>query len=384
MFIELRGVGFVNKGAELMLHTILYCVKKEIPEARFIMERSTTSPFKKKWEHGIYTKFKFKKFGLKSDTFSFLIPAFFLNKFGYAKESQVSCVLDASGFAYGDIWGARLAGKGMADHITEWKKRGKKVILLPQAFGPFSNMDLRRKMEIILEQADLVFARDKTSYNYLNEFGIANGRLDLKPDFTNLIAGTLPEYFDSSKFEVAVIPNAKMIKVTEDKVSERYAHFLKEVIEVTHELGYKPFFLLHEGKADRDLIETVNNSLSTPIPVIDEMNPLHVKGIIGASRAVVTSRFHGLVSALSQAVPCLATGWSHKYEMLLADYDYPEGLCSTSLTKEEIHELLTSFFNNESRAWLINKLKIKSEEEKVKSKEMFNKVISVIYGGLRR
>jgi polysaccharide pyruvyl transferase WcaK-like protein len=384
MLIELRGVGFVNKGAELMLHTILNCVKKEIPGARFLMERSTTSPFKKKREHGIYTKFKFKKFGLSTDTFSFLIPAYFLNKLGYAKESQVSCVLDASGFVYGDIWGAKPAGKRMADHIIEWKKKGKKVILLPQAFGPFSSIDLRKKMEIILEQADLIFARDKTSYNYLNEFGIANGRLDLKPDFTNLIAGTLPEYFDSSTFEVAVIPNAKMIKVTENKVSERYPHFLKDVIEVTHELGYKPYFLLHEGKADRDLIEKVNNSLSTPIPVIEEVNPLHVKGIIGASRAVVTSRFHGLVSALAQAVPCLTTGWSHKYEMLLEDYEYPEGLCTTSLNKSEIQGLLKTLLNTESRLMLINKLKVKSEIEKVKSREMFNKVISVIYGGLRR
>jgi len=38
----------------------------------------------------------------------------------------------------------------------------------------------------------------------------------------------------------------------------------------------------------------------------------------------VSSRFHGLISALSAAVPALACGWSHKYAELMSDYGCPE------------------------------------------------------------
>ena len=87
-------------------------------------------------------------------------------------------------------------------------------------------------------------------------------------------------------------------------------------------LGYKPYFLIHEAKMDRKVAEAINQKLIIKLPIIQEDNPLYIKGMIAKCKAVVTSRFHGLVSCLSQAIPCLSTGWSHKYETLLKDYNY--------------------------------------------------------------
>ena len=44
MIIELRGVEFVNKGAELMLQAIVQKVRKELPNTIFVMEKTARSP----------------------------------------------------------------------------------------------------------------------------------------------------------------------------------------------------------------------------------------------------------------------------------------------------------------------------------------------------
>lgn len=172
MFIELRGVEFVNKGAELMLHAILQEIGRELPKAKFVMKATGRSPIAKLRKNNIYIKSDLKRNNLNLEPYLKFVPNFILNAAGIASKSQINVILDGSGFAFGDKWGAKKAGFRMADHITKWKNENKKVILLPQAFGPFSKEDIILKMKIILENADLVFARDKVSYDYLTKIKV--------------------------------------------------------------------------------------------------------------------------------------------------------------------------------------------------------------------
>lgn len=377
MYIELRGVEFTNKGAELMLYAILDQVKKRFPEAEFVMEyRRNRSPITKHRELGIKTKFKFKRFRSFFKMITPLIPTPFLNSLNFVKERQIKHVLDGSGFAFGDKWGADKAGERLGDHIGKWKSEGKKIVLLPQAFGPFEQPDLKKQMHEILKYADLIYARDPISYDYLIQLRPDRKKIRLKPDFTNIIEGDKTEDVVNNDKNVAIIPNFKMIEATETRISREYPAFLHKAINQVQEQGYSPFFLMHSLDKDEEIAEAINDKLDKSIPIIKETDPLKVKGLIGNSKAVITSRFHGLASALSQAIPCLTTGWSHKYQMILKDYDYSEGMCNVvdADVEEKIIDILNSKTNQRIRA----KLHHKALEQKKRSEEMWEEIFDIL------
>jgi colanic acid/amylovoran biosynthesis protein len=64
------------------------------------------------------------------------------------------------------------------------------------------------------------------------------------------------------------------------------------------------------------ICELINSTLEKKIEIVSNCGAKEIKGIIGNSKITVSSRFHGVASSLSQGVPCLATSWNHKYEML--------------------------------------------------------------------
>jgi polysaccharide pyruvyl transferase WcaK-like protein len=112
--------------------------------------------------------------------------------------------------------------------------------------------------------------------------------------------------------------------------------------------------------------------------VIKEDNPLHIKGIISKSAAVFSSRFHGLVSCLSQAIPCLATGWTHKYEMLLNDYNYSEALLDIHCDDELLYTKVKSVLTEPSKSMIMENLKKEGLIQKALSEEMWKQVFKKI------
>lgn len=382
LIIELRGVEFVNKGAELMLYSILNKVRGWNNNVKFVMEHSKRAPMKKQRTAGIYTKAAFKKFRINITPLLSLVPSKILLNYGLIKEKDIDIVFDASGFAFGDQWGYKRAGFRLADHIKRWKKNHKLVIVLPQAFGPFTDSILIEKMEDIVKYADIIFARDKMSYDYLLSISKEKKNIQLKPDFTNITKAEVPIYFDGSENRVAIIPNSKMVETSKDG-GKAYLNLLTRIATILDIKGEKPYFLIHESKMDRGIADEVNSSLTRKLPILQEENPLYVKGIIGASFAVITSRFHGLVSCLAQGVPCLATGWSHKYEMLLEDYKYSNALLDVNISDELLEDAVNSITDPVKSNEIRNKLKEESLEQKKRTEDMWNTVFDLIQQKVR-
>jgi len=285
--------------------------------------------------------------------------------------------LDAAGFAYSDQCGPRCT-VAVASAVKRWKKNDAKIIFLPQAFGPFLSERSKSAIKSIVECSDLLFSRDKISYDYLTELVGKRENVKIAPDFTNLMEGSLPEGFDREANRFCIIPNYRMIEQADATRREKYVPFLIMCARYLYRKGARPFILIHEGDADLRLGQKVAREVNGDINIIHEGNPLAIKGIIGACDGVIGSRFHGLVSALSQGIPALATGWSHKYEMLFRDYNFPEGMISVDASFDEVQGKMDMLISQAPKQLLREKILTAALLQKQASVRMWNEVFSHI------
>lgn len=99
---------------------------------------------------------------------------------------------------------------------------------------------------------------------------------------------------------------------------------------------------------------------------------------MGNSRAVIGSRFHRLINALSQATPAYAIGWSHKYEMLFEDFGFPEGILDLDMNNEELTHKLNLIEEETTRIDIINIIVLNGGELKDKINKMWDKIYNLI------
>jgi polysaccharide pyruvyl transferase WcaK-like protein len=384
--IAVQGVGFVNKGAELMLRAIMQNLEdRDIILATGLRcgnfsQRSKLGLYTLPWLFlgklpvGLSVLFQRVANGLLT-----LTP----HKVRYSKrflcEADVCAVLDASGFSYTDEQGSDgiKVTEMTAINVKKWKREGKKIIFLPQAFGPFGTRQIKLHASQIIENSDLVFARDDTSLKFLLDLPVDHKNIKIAPDFTCLIHGVCPDYFDMNKKQPCVIPNSRMVDRTSSDVGDNYPSFLARCIVALSEQGLDPFILIHE-ELDTTIAEEINRKLPKPVEIVLERNPIYIKGILGNCSFVISSRFHGLINALAQGIPSLATSWSHKYQKLLEDYDCPECLLSVSSSDDEIHRKIEMVSESATRADLICRLENAALKQRKSVLDMWDDVFKVL------
>ena len=375
IWVEIVGIGMENKGAELMLVAIKEQLADEFPQFRYVATPMSSYPDRARY--GLYQKIWFDKNGLQLGRWAGnFIPQKIRTMFGLIKDEEISIILDASGFAYSSRWGVKPLKHRITNHIARWKRQDKLIIFLPQAFGPFDDRCFAAPVRILLHHADQLYARDPISRAELETY--ANGQeVAQAPDFTNLVKGRLPADHDPARHQICFIPNYRMV----DKIDGNKRGYVDEMslaIRTCLDNGRAPFLLLHEGPLDKQLAGEIiaQANAQGQVPLVRYDDPVLLKGVIGTSQIVVSSRFHGLVSALAQGVPVIATGWSHKYQALLDDYG-----CGDYLEKPEdgnISTRLSNLLGKEEYLDVKTRINKAAREQKQLSQNMWDNVKAAI------
>lgn len=376
MIVEIKGVNFINKGAELMLRAIMKEFEDRGGEVEFCLNLKDISLAPPELDNLNFYPWRYsKKLPFLGKSLNFIFEKAAIKTFKGRKvvtRKDIDVVLDASGFVYSDQWGPESA-EVMASYFKQAKNKGQKVILLPQAFGPFEQIRLKKAMQKILNTVDLVFARDEISYSLLNKLAPKAKNLYQSKDFTIKVKGK--EDGKGTQNKVCIIPNYRMIDMRSDN---EYLDFLDNAVSSLNKLNLEFFFLIHESDKDRLIVQKLEERRGIKYESIAEQDPLKIKTLIGNSRFVIASRYHGIISALTQNIPTIATGWSHKYEMLYDEYNI-RNLYLDNLTEQEKITELIQLLNDEADFNLIEQnLKAKNQDILEDVNQMWDKVFSII------
>lgn len=380
MKIVLSGVETNNKGAELMLYAILQEIERRYPDAKVFLPYSrmkqgvgyvkTNLDFKptphsefvyKKHLHGLFRRIHLHE-GI-------------LNRTNIVKDAD--WFIDGSGFAFSDQWNIKESRiKMWGDMLRPLRKRGCKIVFLPQAFGPVEKSNTKKILALLSENAHIIMPRERVSLEYLQKSSVVDmQKVRMFTDFTSLVEGIFPKEYEHLRGGICIIPNLRMI----DKglISyDAYIQLLTSIISEAKKSGRPVYLLNHEGPKDGKLCLECQKSIGGDVEAVINLNALEVKGLIASAYLVITSRFHGLASALNSCVPSLATSWSHKYEELFHDYTldgYVLPLDDTDAATSQVRELL----EDKNNMCIREHLALQVPKVKAQTHEMWNYIWSL-------
>ncbi len=369
MLIEIVGTNSHNKGAELMLYAVAAQREAALAGHRMAVPPGevATATIAKLGLEVVYRD-------LRPAVRHLLAPRNWRHPL--RAPSAVSGVLDASGFHYSDQWGAEYTERA-AKRFAAWRRAGRKMVLLPQAFGPFETQRIRTAMTEIARNVDLIYARDSVSRKHLEDAGCDPSILRTAADITIPLARTSVAV-PLAERDVAIVPNARMVDMTSGDIAQQYVRFLERTVRHLLQHGIAPRFVLHETRGDLALVAHLEREIGQKFAVVDEPDPIRLKQILAGARFAISSRYHAIISALSQGVPCIATGWSHKYETLYADFGVPELMVSRLDDETESAALLERMMDASQAALVSAQLLARAAELTAGIDRMWSEVAGVM------
>lgn len=343
IFIE--NWGFENRGDQLMIQSVMGQIRKYEPHAQILVRKQV---FEQNPTFCIQNKLyplELKNTGIRCSKLYAWVVNMLLRDEWVNTPRQVDLILNCRGYYIADKW---IMDDDFVSSLEcfykQFNKKGRRLIMLPQAFGPFENEYSKKAINIIYEQVDMIYAREQQSYEYLSKVCSNTDKIKVVPDFTCLCPEEpYPSIQLPKKEYILLIPNARMVDKTSANVSNSYLDFLIQIVSDLREQGENVYLLNHEGAGDEQLMHEINEKLDVEMPILTNLSGSEIKALIKNAKLLISARFHGVVSGLTQGVPTLCTSWSHKYGELLREHGCENNMLEVndiSSSLKTIHEAL--------------------------------------------
>lgn len=330
--VIIAGGGLVNKGAQAMTLIAICELKKRYPGRQMVLLTWDASDAARK-KHAMYDLELLEVPPLKFSGAAknpFLQAAYGLRYGEHFKKTDAiyraaELFVDISGYALGASWDAKVCNDYL-DAIAHALAYEIPVYLLPQSFGPFAGLDeaVDRRVRHLLPGVKKIFARERDGYEGLvSRYGLTNVTLthdmvlaskieDYSPALREKRLLELPEILENS---MALIPN---VRVGDSGVNEPLTVYTAAV-RLGLDRGLHVCITYHSTQ-DRQLCAELKAAFADDDRVVfldNDHSCIEFNELVKKFCFVVASRFHAIVHALKNGVPCVAMGWADKYPELM-------------------------------------------------------------------
>lgn len=378
--VLITGANFANKGAQAMLFTTVSEIRSRCPHANIYYTTREHFSVSKRFRFTALDKYTFlnafeRKAGKKKSFMFFLeatkqaLRSFLKRNCGalYSDYQYIplidnlDLIFDVSGYNLSSAFSID-ANEYYLKIIVCAHKCNIPIILLPQSFGPFDYGETRspyiQNMRKILQYPLLIFAREKSGYELLSKkCKLKNTMLSNDLVLQNKAihwdficeAETMPhvDLKIASANNIAIIPNTKIL----DKCAHIDMYSLYSGVITALLQSHKSVYLIYHSAEDYVICKNIKREFISESSVIlmpQELNCYDYTNIITRFDYIIASRFHSIVHAFKQNIPCLGLGWADKYTELfesLGQQDYILDM-RNEITLENILTCLKSLDHN--------------------------------------
>lgn len=251
-----------------------------------------------------------------------------------------------AGDSYSDIYGIT---RFRSIDFTKWwsHKLHKKYIFLPQTLGPFISEEAHVKAMRSMNQADLIFARDKISYDCAQKM-LPDKNVEQTIDVAFFLPYTRMK-LGGNKIKVGVnisglLWHGGYTKNNQFGLKSDYQNTMYAILDyfsisseveihlISHVIG-------HQDPIDEDshVVKELTQKYPQVVVAPNFSNPIEAKSYISGMDFFTGARMHACIAAISSRVPVYPLAYSRKFNGLFCDtLNYPYIASLTEMDSEEI------------------------------------------------
>lgn len=302
----ITGAQFKNKGAESMLFTAVSEIRERFKDALIWY-----LPIDEGYTEEVMAKYNFiflTERGEKDIQLLEILP-------------NLTAIIDVSGYALSSYW--KRESERYLKILRMAYAYEVPLYIMPQSFGPFEYAEERQKeIKKLLAYAKVVYAREKSTLDIMKQtYGLKNLQFS-----NDLVLQNKSLNFDNiyirkddvkrikldTRANVAIIPNFRNYEFgNKESILKMY----KVIIDKLLSLGKNVYIFNHsgDGVVCKDIYEMFGKKVNL---FAESLDCVEYSLFIQNFDYIIASRYHSIVHALKEKIPCVAIGWEQKYKDL--------------------------------------------------------------------